>query len=204
MVLKSTLLSGFETDELDSHANSGIAGAHQGAGRDSFFSHPQLGVQTSPDGKGRKSLDVTTGTADIGSGHADRHWSPAVVQSNQKVNFVALPSSSAGRGGGCSRLGLGEQSDPGRLRSAQKLHTHLNLLHRPGVRCPHYPASGFLIASLYSDGVADFEVMLDFAEQGATGADIVSASWLGKGTTICTHAPYTHREVDWDTLFRPG
>jgi hypothetical protein len=68
----------------------------------------------------------------------------------------------------------------------------LNLLSRLRIRRPHHLASRFLFASLHSDGVANPEVMLDLAEQGASTADIVSASALGKRTSIRSHAPHPH------------
>jgi hypothetical protein len=72
------------------------------------------------------------------------------------------------------------------------LYAHLNLPNRPGIRRPHYLASRFFIASLHSDSVANLEVMLDLAKQCASGADVVGASMLGKGTPIRAHAPHAH------------
>src|SRR4029077_7065958 len=123
---------------------------------------------------------------------AHRDWCPLVVQSDGEVNLVPVPSPGARRGVGCLLISLWKQRDPWAFQFAQKLHAHLNLLNRLGVRRPHHLASRFLFASLNSDGVADPEVMLDLAEQRASTADVVSASTLGKRTTVRSHAPHPH------------
>jgi hypothetical protein len=46
--------------------------------------------------------------------------------------------------------------------------------------------------------------MLDLAEQRASAADIVGASMLGKRTSVRSHTPHPHVQIDWYALFRPG
>src|SRR2546422_9680974 len=192
MVLKPLLVLGFQTDEFDSHTNSRIAGANQGACRNPFHPNPQFHAQTGSDGKGRKRLDIATVAADIGSGDAGRDRCPLVAQSDQDGNLVTTPSPAAWSRGGRIPISRGKQSDPWAFLLAQKLHAHLNLPNRTGIRRPHYLASRFLVAGLHSHSVANLEVMLDLAKQRAGGADIVGTSMLGKSTSIRAHAPHTH------------
>src|SRR5882724_989047 len=105
---------------------------------------------------------------------------------------MPTPSPAAWRRGGRITISIRKQSDPWAFLLAQKLHAHLNLPNRPGIRRPHHLASCFLIASLHSDSVANLEVVLDLAKQRAGGADIVGASMLGKGASIRAHTPHTH------------
>jgi hypothetical protein len=44
MILKTSLVFGFQTNKFDSHANPLIAGAYQGACRDPFRPDPKLRV----------------------------------------------------------------------------------------------------------------------------------------------------------------
>jgi hypothetical protein len=113
------------------------------------------------------------------------------VQSNGEGNFVPGPFPAAWRRPGHLPISIGKQSDPWTFLFAQKLHAHLNLPNRPGIRRPHYLASRFLIASLHADSVANLEVTLDLAKQRAWGADVVGASMLGKATSIRSHPPHT-------------
>jgi hypothetical protein len=189
MVLKTPLVFASQPDEFDSHANSGIAGAHQGAGHNPFRPNPKLRAESSSYGKGRKHLDITTATTYIGCRYTNQ--GELVLESNGKGNFMPGPSPAARRQVGWKLITLKEKRAPWAFHSAQKLHAYFNLLNRSRFPCPYHLASRLLLAGLHSDDVPDLEVMLNLAEPRTRSTDILGTSPLGKATPIGGHTPHT-------------
>lgn len=78
--LESLLVFGLQTDEVDPHAKSRIAGAHKGARRKLLRRNPQVDLETGSDGKRKDRLDVTATGANVGGGKTHRGGRPLVMQ----------------------------------------------------------------------------------------------------------------------------
>src|SRR5216683_3485439 len=93
--LESLLVFGLQTDEVDSHAKSRIAGAHKGAGRKLLRRNPQVDLETGSDGKRHVCLDITATGANVGGGKTPQCTRPLVLHYYDNKNLVPFPPSAA-------------------------------------------------------------------------------------------------------------
>jgi hypothetical protein len=78
VILKPLLVFGLQTDELDSHANSGVAGANENTRRDILPPNPQVSVKTRSNRPGQDGLHV----ADTFGGRLARHNMSVIAARN--------------------------------------------------------------------------------------------------------------------------
>src|SRR5580698_3138158 len=114
---------------------------------------------------------------------------------------MPVPAAAVGVGDLHGRTVEWEIVFPGTLLIGDQLYSHLIFLDRAGVDHPDHVTARFFLFTLHPDYVAHFQFAVDAGDQGALGADVLSARRLRKGASVGTHPPDTDREIHTEARF---